>query len=53
MIGLPALASQHQVEQRTTPAPPLFGQLAQPLPQFPVRVFGGCALETSSRTTAR
>jgi hypothetical protein len=30
VVGLKALAAQQQIEQRTAPAAPLFGQLAQP-----------------------
>jgi hypothetical protein len=47
MISPPAFTPQYDVELRTTPAPPLLGQLAQPLPQFPVMIFGGFALEAS------
>jgi hypothetical protein len=32
VIGLEALAAQHQIEHRTAPAAPLLGQLTQPLP---------------------
>ena len=39
VIGLKALAAQHQVDQRTAPAPSLLGQLAQPLTQQVIAIF--------------
>ena len=46
VIGPPALAAQHQIEHRTTPAPSFFRQFAQALPQSAIAIFRRCALQT-------
>jgi hypothetical protein len=39
MVGAPALSAQHQVEERTAPAPAFLRQLPQALPQPAIAVF--------------
>jgi len=38
MVHAPALATDHPVEHRATPAPPLVGQLPEPLAQFAIAI---------------
>jgi len=49
MIGPPALAAQHQVEQRTAASTVFFRQFVQSLSQLAVAVFNRLVLQPTSR----